>query len=328
MSPLHGLHWPAAVVGGLILAAALTMAQAQTYPDRPIRMIVPSAPGGGADILTRFLVAELAQQLGQQIVVDNRPGASGVIGMQMLARAAPDGYTLGYGNTPLLAINRSLIADLPYDVEKQLQPIGRYTSGQNLLAVRNSLPVKSVQDLIEHARRNPDRLSFGSSGNGTTLHLGGELFKLMTGTRMQHVPYKAITQAITELIGGQLDLIFDNQTSIAPHVRSGKVRGIAVTGARRSPVFPDLPTVAESGVAGYEVTVWTGMIAPAGLPATLVRRLNDELVRACGSAALKEKLAAIGNQCLNSTPEEFTAFIRTETRKWADVVKRSGAKVD
>src|SRR5688500_4968238 len=229
------------------------------YPERPIRYIVPSAAGGGADISARLLTAELATQFKQQFVIDNRPSSGGLIGVQLLANSRPDGYTLGYGNMVYLAINPSLVPNLPYDPDRDLQPIGQFTTNQNVLAVRNTLPVKSVQELIAYARTNPDKLSFASSGNGTTLHLSGELFKQMTGTRIVHVPYKAVSQALNDMISGQIDLIFDNQSSIAPFVTSNRVRALAVTGPKRSQTLPDLPTLSEAGVKGYEITTWTAM---------------------------------------------------------------------
>ena len=315
----------------LALAASLVCLSSKTqaaYPDRPIRYIVPSAAGGGADSLARILAAELTKQLDQQVVVDNRAGASGGIGMEMLVRANPDGYTIGYGNTPLLAINRSLLSNWPYESGRNLQPVARLTNSQNLLTVTPSLPVKSVRELIDYAKQNPDKLIYASPGNGTTIHLSAELFKQMTGTRMVHVPYKAITVAHTELIAGQVHVIFDNLTSITALVKAGRMRGIAVTGTTRAGPFPDLPTIAEAGVPGYDVTVWTGVIAPLGVPQAIITKLNTEINRACTSPALLEKFATFGNTCLGSTPAQFADLIKKETVKWADVVKRSGAKVD
>ena len=314
-------------VGGLVLSTFLiAFGVAAEYPERPIRYIVPSAAGGGADISARLLTAELASQLKQQFVIDNRPSSGGLIGMELLVRSRADGYTLGYGNMTYLAINPSLVGNLPYDVDRDLQLIGQFTSGQNLLAVRLSLPVKSVPELIAYARSNPDKLSFASSGNGTTLHLSGELFKQMTGTGMVHVPYKAVQQAITELTAGQVDLIFDNQPSIGPHVTAGRVRGLAVTGPTRSTVFTQLPTLSEAGVPGYEITTWTAMIAPAGVPKPIVAQLNAGIQRAC--ALLRERLAATGQTCASGSPEQFVEFVKKERVKWGDIVRRSGAKVD
>ena len=298
------------------------------YPDRPIRYIVPSAAGGGADALARILAGELTKQLGQQVVVDNRAGASGAIGMDMLVRANPDGYTIGYGNTPLLAINKSLLPNWPYEAGRDLQPVARLTNSQNLLAVALALPVKSVRELIDYAKSNPDKLSYASPGNGTTIHLSAELFKQMAGVRMVHVPYKAITVAHTELIAGQVQLIFDNLTSITTLVKAGRLRGLAVTGTTRAGPFPELPTVAEAGLPGYNVTVWTGVIVPARVPPAIVARLNAEINKACLAPTLLEKFATFGNTCLGSTPAEFSELIKKETVKWAEVVKISGAKVD
>ena len=315
----------ACVIAGVAFVANSALA---AYPERPIRYIVPSAAGGGADALARILAAELTKQLGQQVVVDNRAGASGGIGMELLVRAYPDGYTIGYGNTPLLAINRSLLSNWPYVAGRNLQPVARLTNSQNLLAVTLSLPVKSVRDLIEYGKQNPDKLIYASPGNGTTIHLGAELFRQMTGIRMVHVPYKAITVAHTELIAGQVHLIFDNLTSITTLVKAGRLRGLAVTGAARAAPFPELPTIAEAGVPGYEITVWTGVIVPAGVPPAIVARLNAEINKACAAPTLLEKFASFGNTCLGSTPVEFSNLITQETAKWADIVKRSGAKAD
>jgi len=298
------------------------------YPERPIRYIVPSAPGGGADISARLLTTELAAQMKATIVVDNRPSSAGLVGVLAIARARPDGYTLGYGNMGYLAINPHLIPDLPYNPDKDLLPIGQFTSNQNVLAVRLALPVKTVPDLIAFAKSNPDKLSFASSGNGTTLQLSGELFKQLTGTRMLHVPYKAVSQALTDMMAGQIDLIFDNQSSIAQLIQAGRVRALAVTGPTRSKVFPDLPTLSEAGVPGYEITTWTAMIGPPGMPRALVARLNAEMQRACASPKVQASLNAQGATCVGSTPEEFVQFVKKERVKWGDIVKRSGAKVD
>jgi tripartite-type tricarboxylate transporter receptor subunit TctC len=298
------------------------------YPERPIRYIVPSAPGGGADISARLLTAELAAQLNQQFVIDNRPSSGGLIGIQLLMQARPDGYTLGYGNMVYLAINPSLVPNLGYDPARDLTPIGQFTSNQNVLAVRLGLPVKSVADLIAYARANPDKLSFASSGNGTTLHLSGELFKQMTGTRMVHVPYKAVAQALNDMMAGQIDVIFDNQSSIAPFVTSGRVRALAVTGPTRSTALPDLPTMNEAGVKGYVITTWAAMIGPKGLPKAIVTKLNAEMQRACLVPKVQAALAAQGATCAGGSPEQFAQFVNAERVKWGDIVRRSGAKID
>ncbi len=313
-------------VAALLLAWCALPAPAAQYPERPIRYIVPSAAGGGADISARLLTADLSTQLKQQFVIDNRPSSGGLIGMELLVRARPDGYTLGYGNMGYLAINPSLVRHLSYNVDRDLELVGQFTSGQNILAVRNSLPVKSVAELVSYLRANPGKLTFASSGNGTTLHLSGELFKQLTGTQMVHVPYKAVQQAITELIAGQVDVIFDNQPSIGPHVLAGKVRALAVTGPRHSIAFPDLPTIAEAGVPGYAITTWTAMIAPKGLPKPIIVRLNAGMAQAC--ASLRQKLEATGQECATKSPEEFVRFVKDEQVKWGDIVRKSGAKID
>ena len=314
------------LVSMFLLACCGSPAIAAPYPERPIRYIVPSAAGGGADISARLLTSDLSTQLRQQFVIDNRPSSAGLIGMELLVRARPDGYTLGYGNMTYLAINPSLVTQLPYNVDRDVELVGQFTSGQNILAVRPSLPVKSVTELVAYLRNNPGKLSFASSGNGTTLHLSGELFKQLTGTQMVHVPYKAVQQAITELIAGQVDLIFDNQPSIGPHVNAGRVRALAVTGPRRSIAFPELPTVAEAGVPGYEITTWTAMIAPKGVPKAIVTRLNAGIAQAC--AALRQKLEASGQECATKSQEEFARFVKLEQVKWGDIVRKSGAKID
>ena len=315
-------------VAVLSLVALSPVAGHAEYPERPVRYIVPSAPGGGADISARLLTNELATQLKQQFVIDNRPSSGGLVGMQLLTQARPDGYTLGYGNMVYLAINSTLVPNLPYDPDRDLTMIGQFTTNQNVLAVRNTLAVKSVQELIAHARANPGKLSFASSGNGTTLHLSGELFKQMTGTQIVHVPYKAVSQALNDMISGQIDVIFDNQSSIAPFVTSNRVRALAVTGPKRSQTLPDLPTLSEAGVKGYEITTWTAMIAPKGLPQPIVKKLNAEIQRACTNPKLVVALTAQGASCVASTPEQFAQFVRQERVKWGDIVKKSGAKID
>jgi tripartite-type tricarboxylate transporter receptor subunit TctC len=298
------------------------------YPDRPIRLIISSAAGGSPDVVTRVLAIELTKQMGQSFVIDNRPGGAQTIGTEMVVRAAPDGYTLGYANVVTLAINKTLLPRQPYDPDKDLALIGQFLSTHNLLAVNPSLPVKTVRELIEHARKNPGKLLNASGGNGTTGHLGGELFKIMTGTQIVHVPYKGSPQGIQDLMAGQVQLMFDNLTSISPHVKSGKLRGLGVSGPRRSPVFPDLPTVAEAGVAGYVTTAWGGLVAPLGTPREIIVKLNAEVNRALQSPQLKERYAAIDAEPVGGTIAEFAEFVKTESVKWGEVVRKSGAKLD
>ena len=301
---------------------------AAEYPARPIRFIVPSAPGGTPDIISRVVATGLSQQMGQSVVVDNRAGANGTIGMQLIAMAPPDGYTIGYAPVSALAINPALRANLPYDADKELQMVVQLVFGLHILTVTPSLPIKSVQELIDYARSNPGRLSYGSSGSGSSQHVGMELLKLMTGTQMVHVPFKAIQQAITEVIAGRVHLTFDNLASMGPHVRAGRVRALGVTSLKRSPAFPELPTISEAGVPGFEVSTWSGVVIPAGAPKGIVSRLNTEINQVLVSPLATEKLGGSGYELVGGTSERFTAFVRKETAKWADVIKRTGAKVD
>ena len=246
------------------------------FPERPLRYVLPSAAGGGPDVAARVVMAELSRQTGQQVIVDNRPGASGLLGTEMIARATPDGYTMGHGNINTMAINRSVMAKLPYDPDRDLQAVVLMYYSPNLLAVTPSLPVKSVPELIGYAKRNPDKLIFASTGNGSSVHVGMELFKLMTGTQMVHVPYKSAPVAITDLTAGRVQLMADNIQSIGPHVKAGRLRGLAVTSGKRVPAFAELPTVAEAGVPGFDVSAWAGVIVPTGVPKTIIAGLNAE----------------------------------------------------
>ena len=317
-----------AVVLGLVGAWALATGAAAQYPDRPIRLIVPQAAGSATDNVARILGAELAKQIGQPIVVDNRPGGALTIGIDAVAKAPPDGYTIGMGPIGALAITRHMVAKLPYDIERDLQPIAVVTKGHLLLAVSPTLAIYSVPELIDYARKNPGKLLNASSSNGSPGHVGGELFKSMTGTDIVHVPYKGGAMAINDLIAGHVHLMFESLNSISPHARSGKVRALAVSGARRSPGFPDLPTVAEAGVPGYEAGTWSGVIAPAGVPRPVVDKLNAAINRAIDSPTFRERFAIIGDEPAGGTPEDFAELIRKDSAKWAEVIKRSGAKIE
>jgi tripartite-type tricarboxylate transporter receptor subunit TctC len=302
-----------------------TAARAQ-YPERPIRYIVPSAAGGLPDVGARILTGELSRLLGQQIVVDNRAGAGGSIGTEIIARAPPDGYTLGAGNIQTLAINRILLK-LPYDAEKDLRKIVHTYSTPNVLAVNDALPARSVKELVEHLRANPGKL-LHAGVIGSSNHLSSEMFKLMTGTRASFVPYKGAQQGITEMIGGQVQFMLENSAALLPHVRAGRVRGLAVSSALRSRAAPDLPTMDEAGVKGFDVTAWSGVIAPAGIPAGMVARIHAETSRVLAVSAIRDKLLAMGLEATGSTREQFDQFVRSEATKWADVVKRSGLKLE
>jgi tripartite-type tricarboxylate transporter receptor subunit TctC len=301
---------------------------AATYPDRPLRYVIPSAVGGGPDIAARVVMSQLSRQIGQQIIVDNRAGASGIIGTDLLAKAAPDGYTIGHGNILTMAIGPHVLGKLPYDPVKSFQPVVHMYGTPNLLAVTLSLPASSVQELVAYAKRNPDKLFFASAGSGSSVHVGMELFKLMTGTQMVHVPFKAQTAAITDLIAGRVQVMADNINSIGPHVKSGRLRGLAVTSAKRVPAFAELPTVAEAGVPGFDVSAWAGVIVPAGVPKAIVARLNAEVNKALAAPAVADKLPELGLIVAGGTPEQFGEFIRKESVRWADVVKRANVKAD
>jgi len=315
-------------LAALLLGALPALPGHAAWPEKPIRFIVPSAPGGSPDVLMRVLVNELSRQMGVAFVVDNKPGASFTIGTAEIARSAPDGYTLGYGNIVSLAVVQTLLPKVPYDVEKDLTLVSNTLRVFNLLAVNNDLPVRTVPELIAHAKKHPGRLAMASGGNGTTGHLGGELFKTMTGTFILHVPYRGSPQGINDLISGNAQMMFDNIASIGPHAKSGRVRGIAVSGPRRSPVFPDLPTVAEAGVPGYETVAWGGVIGPAGLPKEVTARLLAEIRKAITSPTYIERYKALDTEIDASTPEEFLALSRRETPKWAAVIRRANVKVD
>jgi tripartite-type tricarboxylate transporter receptor subunit TctC len=310
------------------LLFALAAPAAAAYPEKPIRFVIPSAPGGSPDVLMRILMQQLSTQLNVPIVVENKPGASYVLGTMDIVKAPADGYTLGYGNIVSLAINRSLLASLPYDPERDLTLISNVTHVFNMLAVNNDLPVHTVRELIEYAKRNPGKLTNGSSGNGTTGHLGGELFKSMTGVEIVHVPYKGSAQAINDLMGGQIQVMFDNVPSIGPHVKAGRVRGLGVSAPKRAASFPDLPTIAEAGVPGYETNSWGGVIGPARLPRDVVMKLNAEIKAALAAPAVVERYRSLDSEIDGSTPQEFLALVRRETPKWGEVVRRSGAKID
>ena len=303
----------------LLLACVFGTTAAAQYPDRPIRLIVPQAAGSAT---------ELGKELGQQVVVDNRPGGALTIGLDLTAKAEPDGYTICMGPIGALAITRHIVAKLPYDIERDLQPVALATRGHLLLAVSPTVPFKSVAELIAYAKDNPGKLLNASSSNGSPGHVGGELFKYMSGTDIVHVPYRGGAPAINDLIAGRVHLMFESLNSIAPHARSGSVRALGVTGERRSPGFADIPTVAEAGVPGYAAPTWSGVIGPAGMPRPIVDRLNGAINRAINSPIFKERFAAIGDEPAGGTPEEFAETIAKDSAKWKEVVQRSGARLD
>ena len=298
------------------------------YPERPIRFLVSSAPGGTPDTTARIFATELTKQLGQQVVVDNRPGAGSMLGTALMAKAAPDGYTMGYGTIGPIAIQRSLQSNMPYDADRELRAVAQIAATPNLLAVSKSLPVTTVKGLIEYARAHPEKLLYASTGSGASQHLTGEMFKFMAGIQMTHIPFKAATLALTDVIAGRVHLMFENIGSISPHVKSGKLQGVAVTSGKRVATFPDLPTVAEAGVPDFESVSWGGLVVPAGTPQAIVARLNAEINTAIALPQVKQKYAVFGSELVGGTPEQFAAQIRKDVAKWAQVIKRAGVKAD
>jgi len=311
----------AATLAGTVLAADWPAAQ-------PIKLIVPSAAGGTPDQTSRKLANFLQERLKQSVIVENRPGASGTIAMQAVAIAKPDGYTLGFGNIVTMAINRGLIAKMPYDPDKDLAPVAVLSQVPNVLVVRQGLPITSVRELVIYAKSHPDRLAMGSGGNGTTSHLSGEILKDKAGISFNHIPYRGAPQAQTDLRGGQIDFMFDNLPSMVAAIQSNKVRALAVTSKRRSALLPDVPTMEEAGIAGFEVEAWGGIVAPAGTPRPVVLRLNREINNWLQAPATKAEFAQVGQVALGGTPEFFKTHIDSETKKWGDLIRRVGVKLD
>ena len=302
-----------------------SLSLAQTYPSKPIRLVVTFTPGGAPDILAR-LFSEKAQ-LGQPVVIDNKPGAGGNIGADAVAKSAGDGYSLVMGTVGTHSINGSLYDKIPYDMVKSFTPISLIASAPNLLVVNNDLPVKSVPELIAYMKANPNKLSFGSPGTGTSVHVSGELFKSMTGTTMTHIPYKGRQFAIPDLVGGSIQLMFDNMPSALPMAKEGKIRALAQTTAKRSPAAPDVPTMAEF-VPGFEATTWFAMFAPANTPRAVIDKLNAEVVRVFKLPDIQERLKTLGLDPVLSSPDELARYQAVEIAKWAKVVKESGAKAE
>jgi tripartite-type tricarboxylate transporter receptor subunit TctC len=316
----------ALAVALIVVAAPLSSGQA-AYPTKPVRLVVPFPAGGTTDLLARAAAQKLSEAWGQQVIVDNRPGAAGNIGAELVAKSTPDGYTLLMGTVGTHAINASLYAKMPYDHVKDFTPVILVAGVPNVLVVNPQVPVNTVPELIAYAKANPGKLNFASSGSGTSIHLSGELFKTMTGVQMTHVPYKGSAPALTDLIGGQVQLMFDNLPSSLAFIKAGKLRAIAVTSTARAAALPDVPTVADT-VPGFEASSWFGVLAPAGTPRDIVMKINGGTAKWLASPDAKEKLAAQGANVAGGTPEDFAKHIQAETAKWAKVVKESGAKVD
>ena len=322
-------------VAGLLaaaLCAGTAPAAAQEWPNRPIRFVVPYPPGGPLDQVARALAEKLREPLGQPMVVENRPGAGGNIGADLVAKAAPDGYAIVMGAVATHAINPYLYAKMPYDANRDFTPITRVATVPNVLVMNpqtaERLGVRSLADLIAYARRNPGKLNYASGGNGSAGHLAGELLEAQAGVSMVHIPYGGAAPAQLGLLAGQTDLMFDNLASATPQIRAGKLKAFAVTTAQRSSFFPELPTVAESGLKGFDISTWFGVFAPAGTPKPIVDRLNAEFTRALSAQDIRERLARMGAEASPMSPEDFASFVRAEQAKYERVVKASGARVD
>jgi len=311
----------------LVAFLAAAAARAQTWPSKPIRYIVPFPPAGATDITARIMADKISGPLGQSVVVENRPGAAGNVGTEFVARSAPDGYTI-LQLTVAQSISATLYTKINYDVEKDLAPAAMVALVPNVMIVHPSVPAKSVAEFIALAKAKPGKINFASSGSGTSIHMSAEMFKMLTGVNIVHIPYKGSGPALADMLGGQVDVMFDNLTSSIGHIRSGKLRALAVTTVTRYPELPELPTMQEAGVPGYEATAWFGIVVPRGTPRDAIVRINGEVNKALAQADVKEKLAQQGALARSWTPEEFGSFIHNEVVKWAKVVKASGAKVE
>jgi tripartite-type tricarboxylate transporter receptor subunit TctC len=314
----------------LAAVAALAMGAAGAaqpdFPSKPVRFIVPFAPGGSTDTLARTLSVKLTDSLGQQVVVDNRPGANGNIGMEIVARANPDGYTIVLGYISNLGTGPSLYKKLPYDPVKDYAPVTQIASAPNIVVLHPSVPAKSFREFIAYAKANPGKVSYATAGVGSIGHLSGVLLDQLAGIDMVHVPYKGSGQAVNDILGGHVQMMISGMSSVIQHVKSGRLRPIAMTSLERSPAAPDVPTIAEQGFPGFEGTAWYGVLAPAGTPPPVVNRLNADILKALKQPDVRERLGAVGFDIVGGTPEQFGAYIKTEIAKWAKVVKAAGIK--
>ena len=316
------------LLGILLLSSGSASASAQAYPNRPIRMIVPWPAAGAADVMARTVAQKLSERLGQQVFVDNKPGAGGNIGMELAAKAVPDGYTIATGSTGNLSINPTLYSKLPYDAIKDFIPISMGALFPNILVVHPSVPAKSVKEFIALAKSKQEKLTYASAGVGTPNHLAAELFASMAGVQMVHVPYKGAPPAVTDLLGGQVSSMFSPLPTASPHLKSGRLRALGVTSSSRVASVPDVPTIAESGLPGYEAIAWNGFVAPAGTPKEIIARLHSEIAAILKMPDVKERLAVDGSIATAMTPEEFAAFAKAELVKWGQVIKASGARAE
>ena len=312
----------------IALVLAIGEAAAQSYPAKPVRIIVPFPPTGGSDVIARIFAPRLSEALGQQVLIDNRSGANGNVGTELVARATPDGYTLLFNGSGTLAINPSLYEKLPFDVLRDFAPVTLTVLQPHLLVVHPSVPAKSVKELIALAKAQPGRLNFASSGNGSLAHLAGEMFKTAAGVDIVHVPYKGAAPSLVDLIAGQVHLVFSSSPSVMPHVRSGKLRALAVTTQKRVAIVPELPTVIESGLPGFTATGWYGVLAPAATPANVVARLNTDIVGTLRHAEVRQRLVDLGLEVETTTPQGFGEFMKAEIAKYAKIVRSANVKVD
>jgi tripartite-type tricarboxylate transporter receptor subunit TctC len=318
----------ALTVSALVSAIAAPAALAQGFPNKPIRLICPFPPAGAVDIASRATAHELQKLLGQPVTVENRPGAGGNLGGEMAAKAAPDGYTLFMNTSGIHAINPVLYSKMGFDPVKDLIPVAPLVALNNVLVANPNFKVSSVKDLISQAKAAPGKITYASSGSGTSIHMSGELFKYLTGVDLLHIPYKGSAPAVTDLIAGQVNVMFDNIPSSLPHIKSGKLRALATTGSKRDPALPDLPTIAESGVPGYEAGVWFGISVPAGTPREIVAKLNAESVKATQAPEFQKRMKDLGYLIIPGTPEQMGEMLKIEVARWTPVVKASGAKAD
>jgi tripartite-type tricarboxylate transporter receptor subunit TctC len=316
------------IVSGLAASLLATAALAQSYPAKPIRLIIPFAAGGGNDNVARLVGKSLSDSMGQQLVIDNRPGAGGVLGAELAAKAAPDGYTLFMGGVGSHAVNPNLNANLPYDPIRDFAPVALLASAPLVLVVHPSVPAGSFKAFVALARARPGQLNYASNGNGSSSHLAAVMFDSMTGTDMVHVPYKGLSPALTDLLSGRVQLMFSSVVAILPHIRAGKLRGLAVTGAKRMPSMPDLPTIAESGLPGYEASSWYGVLAPAGTPREIVVKLNAEFVKALAQPEVRTSLLADGAEPIGGTPEQFAAYIISEKERMGKLIRDAKIRLE